>query len=173
MNNREITALIHENESRDNLAKALKSGKAAKELREAHEALEKERKALERSHGGVKRLAAADAYYESRIAEANDDARVIGSEVEGLRKAWREEVVVKEQTLAEAISGIDNHKHFAAMKAQELENAALAVKAREKKADTREAELDRLASELGTRETNVVAREAEAVKFDNWAAGRP
>lgn len=173
MNNREITALIHENESRDNLTKALKSGAAAKEIREAHEALEKERKALEKAHGGVKKLAAANAYYESRIAEANDDARAIGSEVGGLRKAWREEVVVKEQKLAEAFSGIDSNRDALALKASELENAALAVKAREKKADERESELDRLASELTVREANVAAREAEAVKFDNWAAGRP
>ena len=53
MRYREIDAILHLAESQDNLAAALKDGKAAKEFR-------KEREALEKAAGGKKKLDEAD-----------------------------------------------------------------------------------------------------------------
>lgn len=173
MNYREITALLREAESRDNLAASLKGGKAAKEFRE-------ERLALEKAAGGAKKLAEAEKVF----AEANDEAAkiIVKAQTEaGERLLVADDVFKTEKVfldfekrqLDKQKGDLETQKEGLRVKTQELKDALVDIKGREKAADERDIKLDRREVALTTRDANVSAREAKAKRHDEWEAQRP
>lgn len=170
---RETDALLREAESRDNLAAALKDGKAAKEFR-------KEREALEMVVGGRKRLDEADKILSAAVktrAEAvrigKEEASRLSSEAQTSIKVAREEFAGKELELIAAQEKLIEQQRSFGLKVMERDNAALAVQGREKAADDRSAELDSRETKIAGREKEASAREAEIKRYDDWRAAAP
>ena len=158
MRYREIDALLREADSRDNLAAALKDGKAAKEFR-------KEREALEVAVGGKKRLDEADKILSSAenesakiIIDAETTAKGIVDEAQAGIVATVAEQGEKERGLASALDDAVNQRGANKLKSRELENAALVLKTRE--------------TSIEAREKSVVGRESKAVVGEEQVAVR-
>ena len=136
MNYRESTALLREAESRDNLAVALKGGKAAEEFREQRLALERERKALEAAAGGSKRLADSEAIYKKRVAEAEAEATRLSRAAADDIRAGTVALDERKQELDEWQARLDERKTVLDAKAGVVSGAVEAVERRQDAAET-------------------------------------
>jgi len=173
MNFRETTALLREAESRDNLAAALKGGKAAKEFR-------REREALEKAAGGKKRLEQADkvladarAAAEKIVGEAVEKAGVLGRAAAGKIKAGTAALDERQHKLSALETSLNALRASLGVKAQEAEDEATAFAELKTAADAFGGELTRRESAVAARETRATAREAEIKRFDAWRATAP
>ena len=173
MNYREITALLREAESRDNLAASLKGGKAAKEFR-------KEREAMEKAAGGARKLAEAEkvlaganAEGHKIVAKAMAAASAHRINADGDIKAMKAELAERRQDLDERHARLNDMKAGLDATATALKNDLIDLKARAKAADERAVSFDRREANVATREANAERREAEIKRFDAWRATAP
>lgn len=74
LSNKAVQALINDTKARAELTDALKSGKAAKDLNDAAERLEKATAESVKAAGGIRKIKDADAYYETRTGSADAEA---------------------------------------------------------------------------------------------------
>lgn len=173
MNNKEITALLREAESRDNLAVALKGGKAAAEFR-------KEREALEKVAGGKKKLAEVDKV----LADARTKAgqAITAGEAEGVRltRAAAGDILARRAALNDREAGLDTQKVNLSARKDDLDARQLRLDGgldelvtRAATADERDGTLNGRETAVAARESRATAREAEIKRFDDWRAAAP
>ena len=173
MNFRETTALLREAESRDNLAAALKGGKAAKEF-------SKEREALGKAAGGKRKLEQADRILVNAHTEAG--RLVAAAEREGVRLSREAADDIKTSTAAlderrgqlDSIQqGFNEQRDAIAVSNGKIKTAELALKKREAAASSYGLDLDSREMEVARRERAASLREAEIKRFDDWRATAP
>ena len=177
MNFRETMALLREAESRDNLAKVLKGGKAAKEFRVL---VASEREGLERAAGGKRKLeqadkvlAEAEAKYVEEVAKGQEEGFRYAREAADKIKAGTAALARRQETLDALQISLDERRDALGGKSKELEDAALAVKARETVITRRGEVLDDREAKLTAREGRATRRETEIKRFDDWRAAAP
>lgn len=168
MHNKEIMALLREVESRNNLADALKSGEAAKKLHE-------ETWALEKSVGGAKRIAEAENILGAANVERLEIIAAGKTVVDDMLHIAEEQISAGKDALDErervsTAAQISNSqmRESLAVKSQELEDANLALQAREDEAVDRDTGFEQRESKVYYRERNATAREADIKRYDDW-----
>lgn len=176
MNNKEVTALLREAESRDNLASALKGGEGGRAAKE----FKAQRLALEKARGGAKTLAEADARSTQIIALAEKalvDAKAKADII--VAAAHSDELVamdVLSQRIQQAESReklIDKIQAGQNVTADKQIEAAEAIDERAADAGEREQALGTRETAVSAREAAATAREAEIRAFDDWRAAAP
>lgn len=171
MSIKEATALIREAQSREDLAKAIKSGGKDYEI---------QRLALEKTLGGQKKLAQADAVLvkaegaaEKVVSEAKRMAHAIVDEANaGVRHAMNE-VASKEASLLSRFEIMDKDRSVLNERVAVLNANDSLMEDQATNANNREIALNTREAHVTAREAKASAREAEIAKFETWRAAVP